>query len=173
MADKGWIKLHRSVLEWEWYKDTTTKIVFLHLLLTALYSDGGYRGDKLKPGQCIIGRKALAKQLGIGEQQVRTALNHLKSTNEITIEPTNKYSIVTIVNWHKYQELSTDSNQQDNHQVNQQLTNNQPTTNQQLTTFKEIRKKEIKNKNYSLPVGKEEINRRSVEILAEIEKGNY
>ena len=103
MTSNGYIKLHRKLLDWGWYKDPNTKAVFLHLLLTANFTESEYMGVKIYPGQTVIGRKALAKTLGMSEKNVRTALNHLKETNEITIKATNKYSIVTIVGWELYQ----------------------------------------------------------------------
>lgn len=103
MASNGYIKLHRKLLDWGWYKDPNTKAVFLHLLLTANFTESEYMGVKIYPGQTVIGRKALAKTLGMSEKNVRTALNHLKATNEVAIKATNKFSIVTIVGWEKYQ----------------------------------------------------------------------
>lgn len=35
----GWIKLHRKLINWEWYQDTNVKVVFLHLLLIANHED--------------------------------------------------------------------------------------------------------------------------------------
>ena len=131
MSMNGFIKLHRKILEWGWYDDPNTKIVFLHLLLTANYAESSYKGIDLKPGQTVTGRKALSEALGISEQEVRTALNHLKSTNEITIKSTNKFSVVTIVNWESYQCVGDEST----NEVTDNLTNNQPTTNQQSTTL--------------------------------------
>lgn len=125
----GYIKLHRKLLEWGWYSDANTFRVFMHLLLTASYEENEFRGHKLKPGQTVIGRKRLAKDLKMSEQSVRTALQHLISTNEITIKSTNKFTIVTIENWGKYQVDMDGINQQISHQANQQSTNNQPTTN--------------------------------------------
>jgi DNA-binding transcriptional regulator YhcF (GntR family) len=141
-------------MEWGWYKDPNTKAVFLHLLLTANFKEGEYKGVPLKPGQTIIGRKALAEQLGISEQCVRTALNRLKSTNEITIKSTNKFSVVTVENWAMYQ---SDESESTNESTNT-LTNNQPTTNQQLTNNqphlkndkKDNKDKNEKNDYYSL-----------------------
>ena len=103
MTGNGYIKLHRKLLNWGWYKDQNTKAVFLHLLLTANYAESEYMGVKIHPGQTVIGRKSLAKTLGMSEKNIRTALNHLKSTNEVAIETTNRFSIVTIVNWEFYQ----------------------------------------------------------------------
>ena len=143
MSMNGFIKLHRKILEWGWYDDPNTKIVFLHLLLTANYSDSCYKGIDLKPGQTVTGRKSLSEALGISEQEVRTALNHLKSTNEITIKSTNKFSVVTIVNWESYQCVAEEST----NEVTDNLTNNQPTTNQQLTNNQPHYKNNKNNKN--------------------------
>lgn len=123
---QGYIKLHRSLLDWEWYNDSVVKDVFLHLLLSANHKDNKYKGIEIKKGQLLTGRLKLASDLNFTEMQIRTALKKLKSTNEITIKTTSKYSIISIKNWDKYQ--------QDNQQDNQQTTNKQPTNNQQITT---------------------------------------
>ena len=41
-TDNGWIKLHRNLLDWEWYSDIKVCRVFLHLLLTANFKDGNW-----------------------------------------------------------------------------------------------------------------------------------
>lgn len=99
----GYIKLHRQLLQWGWYSDANTFRVFMHLLLMANFEEHEYRGIVLKPGQLITGRKKLARDLKLSERSVRTALEHLKTTNEITIKTTNKFSVITIENWGKYQ----------------------------------------------------------------------
>ena len=65
---------------------------------------------------------ALAANTGLSRQQVRTALNKLVLTNEITIKSTNRFSLVTIENWSSYQfENETSTNKSTN-----KSTNNQP-----------------------------------------------
>lgn len=132
----NWVKLFSKFMKWEWYKDINTKCVFIHCLISANWKDGRFEGRVIKRGSFVTGRKKLAEELGMSEQQIRTALNHLISTNEITIATTNKYSVITIVNYEMYQQV--------NQQNNQQLTNNQPTTNQQLTTIEEYKNNRIK-----------------------------
>ena len=121
----GFVKLHRKMIEWGWYSDHVVKDVFLHILMVAAFKPGQYLGHDIKPGQAVIGRKKLAKELGFSEQQVRTALKKLESTGEITLFSTNKFTIVTVENWGFYQGEDFDDNQQ--------VTNNQPTSNQQVT----------------------------------------
>ena len=130
MLQNGFIALHRSLLNWGWHADSATGWLFVNLLLMANWTDSEWQGMTIKRGQLATGRKALAAQTGLSEQTVRTSLNHLKSTGEITITSTNKFSVITIVNYGKFQDVpemltSTSTNS---------LTNDQPATNQQLTT---------------------------------------
>ena len=127
--DSGYIKLHRQMVKWEWYTDAVTKSVFLHLLISATYEPTRYRGIQLQPGDVVTGRKKLAYELGLSEQQVRTALNKLISTNEITKKSTNRFSVISIANWEKYQ----CADRQNNQQSVQSATNKQPASNQQAT----------------------------------------
>lgn len=99
----GWIKLHRRLLEWEWYQDSNTFRVFLHLLLTARYEDGHSLGVPVSRGQVITGRRKLAGELGLSEKEIRTALDKLERTGEIVKKTANKFSIITICNYIEYQ----------------------------------------------------------------------
>ena len=62
--EQGFIKLHRSILKWEWYDDANTMRVFLHLLLNANWEDCRYRGHLVPKGSLVIGRKKIAKEFG-------------------------------------------------------------------------------------------------------------
>lgn len=139
----GFIKLHRKLIAWGWYQDYVVKDVFLHLILNANFKDTPWRDTVLKKGQLIIGSKKLAEDLGFSRQQVRTALNKLKSTNEITIETTNRYSLVTIVNWSDYQS----DDETATNKTTRKATNKQPTDNQQATSKQPQRNKDKKEKN--------------------------
>lgn len=123
----NYIRLFRKITNWEWYSDGNTMRVFLHLLLTANWKDGRYRGHEIPRGSVVIGRKTLAKELKLSEREVRTALEHLKSTNEITTKTTNRFTIVTLVNYDNYQVVVNDSDHQNDQQPDQQSTNNRPT----------------------------------------------
>jgi len=134
--NSGWVKLYRSMTKWGWYDDPNTKVVFLHLLLTANWEDSEYHGHVIHAGQVVFGTISLAKRLNLSRQQVRTALGHLQDTHEITIKSTNRFSIATLENWAKYQG--------DDEEATNEITNNQPTSNQQVTTSKEIKKERNK-----------------------------
>lgn len=123
---EGWISLHRKFLEWEWYDDINTKLLFIHLLLKANHKEKNWKGITIPKGSFLTGRKQLAIETKLTEQQIRTSLKKLKSTNEIAIKTTNLYSLVSINNWDRYQE--------NNQQKTKRVTKKQPTGNQQVTT---------------------------------------
>jgi predicted transcriptional regulator len=129
----GWIYLHKSLLEWEWYDDINVFRLFIHLLLKANYTATKWHGIEIKRGQHPTGRFSLSKETGLSEQQVRTALNKLISTNEITKESTSQYTIITITNYDKYQSS--------NQVPNQRATNEQPTNNHSLIKINKNKKK--------------------------------
>jgi len=141
--NEGWIKLHRKFMTWEWYTDDHMVRLFVHLLLEANHKPQRWRGILIERGQLVTGRFKLSENTGISEQSIRTCLNRLKSTSEITIKSTSKYSIITICNYNKYNLATTEINQQINQQSNQQLTSNQPATNhkQELKNDKNEKKK--------------------------------
>jgi hypothetical protein len=147
----GYIKLYRSVLSWEWFDDANTLKMFVYLLLNARHDEGRWQGKEVHAGQLITGRMALAKNLKMSERSVRTCLERLKSTNEVTIKTTNKYSIITVVNWGKYQVYEDANDQQNDQPADQQATSKRPASDQQTTTNKKGKnvKNGEKNKNTS------------------------
>lgn len=140
MFDNGFIKLNRSMLSWEWYGNPYTTIVFLHILLRANWKDKNWQGKVIKKGQLVTSIRKLAKELNISFQHTRTALANLQKTHEITLEPTNKYSIITVVAWDKYQEYNTDLNTQPNTQTTHNLTHKQHTISEEEKEVKNIKR---------------------------------
>ena len=49
---KGWIKLHRQFLEWEWYDEPNCTRVFLHCLLKANHKDKRYSTTSVAGTSC-------------------------------------------------------------------------------------------------------------------------
>lgn len=125
----GWIKIHRKILDSSVWNNQNVFRVWMWCLLKASHKEYdmlvGGQPIKLKPGQFVFGREKAAKEIGLSVQQARTSLNILKKLKNLTIESTNKFSIITIINWETYQNIENKSNQQNN----QQLTSYQPATN--------------------------------------------
>lgn len=132
----GFVKLDRGILNWEWYSEPCTRGLFIHCILKANWKAGSWKGQPYERGQFITSLSSLADETGYSVQNIKTALKHLISTGELTSKATNKYRIITVCNYDKYQVT--------NKPDNKVLTNNQQTANKQLTTDEEY--KEIKNK---------------------------
>lgn len=133
--NEWFIKLFRSLLEWEWYDDINTKVLFIHLLLKANYKDKNWRWIVIEKWSFITSYWILASEIGLSIMQVRTCLKKLNLTGEITTETTSNYTIVKLNNYEKYNG--------DNTQDNKPITNRQQTNNKQVTTTNNI--KNIKN----------------------------
>lgn len=95
----GYIKLYRDLLSWQWYQNTNVLRLYIHLLLKASFKDFEFEGKPYKAGELITSRKKLAEELSLSEWQILTALDKLKSTGEIAITTTNKFTVITLKNW--------------------------------------------------------------------------
>jgi len=125
---EGWIKIHRKILNWEWFQDDNTFRIFLYLLLTVNHKDKKWKGIMVNKASTISSLNSIKRATGVSYQSIRTSLGRLKSTGEITIKSTNKYSIITICNYDAYQIEESDANKQTNTPINNQSTNNQQQT---------------------------------------------
>lgn len=127
-----YVKISRKILEWEWYKDVNTKVVFFHILLKANWKNGRFQGMEIPRGSFVTSYQSLAEETGLTVMNVRTAIKHLKLTQEITVSQHSKFSVITVKNYDAYQTA--------NKVANNQLTGNQQATNRQLTTIEEGKK---------------------------------
>lgn len=130
----SYIKIDRKILEWEWWPDINTHRLFSYMLLKANWKDARFKGELIPRGSFVSSISKLAEETSLTVNEVRTALKHLKSTNEITSKSCNKYTVFTVNNYNAYQDI--------NEQKNNQITNKSQTINKPLTTIEE--EKEIK-----------------------------
>ena len=140
MQDRGFITLHRKIMDWGWYGEPNTARVFIHLLLCASYNTYEFRGTTIERGQVPFGRKKCARELNISERAVRTAIKHLISTNEVTIKATKQGSLITIVKYAYYQDVKSKSDQACDQVCDHQVTNERPTSDQRVTTTNKVNK---------------------------------
>ena len=127
--NRGYIKLWRKTLDSGLLQNGPAWQLFGYLLLRATHKPyrtivGGVVCE-LVPGEVVFGRSKAAADLGLGEQQIRTALNLLKKMKIATSRSTNKFTVVSLVNWHNYQDEQSAANQQ----TNQPVTSTQPAVN--------------------------------------------
>lgn len=109
MLTGGYIKIHRKIVEWEWYHDAVVSRVFLHLLVTANYEPCRFEGYEIKPGQCVISSKKVADALNISKDSVNRALKKLEKSGELQRFPSAKFTIITLKNYTLYQQSATEA----------------------------------------------------------------
>lgn len=128
MSD-GWLKTYRKLKEWEWYTDSHMVHLFLHLILSAAPEDRMWQGVKIRRGQVIVSRQKLSVETGISEMTIRTCMGHLVESGEIKVESTNRFTVVTVCQYDRYQNVERQTNQPTNQPINQQNSQqiNQPT----------------------------------------------
>ncbi len=124
----GFIKLHRSLLDWEWFNDANAFRLFVYCLIKANYTDTKWRGIDIQRGTFITSIRNLSYGTGLSIQQVRTSIDKLTSTGEITSKPHSKYSVITINNYSYYQGTNT--------QNDTQVTKKEHSSNKEVTTDK-------------------------------------
>lgn len=141
---RGYIKLHRKLLDNEWHDDPITMAVWVYCLLRANFEPVRWRGEIIQPGQFVTSLKNMAKDVGISVRQLRTALNHLKSTRQVTCQATQSATLVTIENWAVYQSAGERATQQATRQAtnDRQTTDKRPTTNKEYIEYKNTKESE-------------------------------
>lgn len=142
----GWIKLHRKL----WDSPTVTRdsdylAVWIYLITHATHKEYKtyFNGAKIvvKPGQLITGRKKIAAITGVSESKIFRILKCFENEQQIEQQTKPSGSVISIVNWDKYQISEQPNEQQMN---NERTTNEQPmNTIQELKELKEL--KEQKN----------------------------
>ena len=118
MAESStWVKIDRNITKWRWYKDANTFRMFVHLILNANIKDADFERITVHRGQFVTSYPHLARDLGISVMSVRTALNHLKLTGEITVKAYPRYSVITVLNYERYQKKQQGKQQAANRQL--------------------------------------------------------
>lgn len=111
MADQGWVKLYRALLEDVVWKLSTSdqRSVLITILLLANHSASQWEwnGEEftVNPGQLVTSLDSLVKKSGrgISIQNVRSSLKRFEKLHFLTNQSTKHGRLITVANWEKYQ----------------------------------------------------------------------
>ena len=126
----GYIRIFRTLKDWEWYTDIPCKVLYLHCLLMANHTTKNWKGEKIERGTFVTSYSNLAADTGLSVQEVRTAIKKLEKTENLTCTSTNKKTVVKVLGYCVYQNENLKSNMH----INIQSTYKQHTSNKQSTT---------------------------------------
>lgn len=104
-----WIKLHRKIVDSLVFHNEKCLKIWLWCLCKAGYTKKtivvGKQKVLLKKGEFVMGGFTAEETLNIARTTIYYWLDFLKREGMVDIKKTNKYTVITILNWDEYQEL--------------------------------------------------------------------
>lgn len=105
MTPTGWVKLHRQIVEWEWYSDINTTRVFLHIVLTANWKAGKFCGIEIPQGSRMTSYETIANETSLTVKQVRLAVEKLKKGTSLVSKRAGSGLLLTVCNYASYNSI--------------------------------------------------------------------
>lgn len=137
MGTGGYVKISRQLLESDMMRDPNTLAVFMYLLLSANYRASDYGGVIIARGEVVTTYPRIALATSLTERQSRTALQKLNRSGRVSVRKYPKYSVVTILNYDKYQNSAVNKSAESQTNDSQSV--------KQMSPSEEIKKEEIYN----------------------------
>ena len=119
MDVKGYITLSRKILDWRWFKKPKTAHIFIYLLLAANFENHDFEDTIIKRGQYACTQERLSAETGLSLKEVRTALDNLKKTGDITIDTSRGYSLITVVEYERFASAATEGQEHGSAKANE------------------------------------------------------
>lgn len=122
MAKGNKFQIDRSIFNWEWWDDHVVVIVWLYLIGHANWKPNRWHGYEIPRGSLVTSIRSLAKNCNLSSRQVRTALEKLEATHNLTRKTTHQFSIITVEKYDNYQLSPAGSDTQNDTQFRQRAT---------------------------------------------------
>jgi len=120
MSKNGWIKWHRKGLDNPLFRDPAGWHLWEYCCLKANHEPHQilFKGEAIvvSRGQFLFGRHQAAQETGISAGSIHRKMKTLQSLRMLSIQTSNKFSIITIQNYDRYQSEIPGSEQQSEHQ---------------------------------------------------------
>lgn len=96
---KAYIMLNQEFVNWKWFRNRNTLIVYLWLLSSANLSTEKVFSETVNRGSVLTNNSTIASECNLTIQNVRTALSNLVKSGDIKREYRNHYQIITITDF--------------------------------------------------------------------------
>ena len=141
-GEGGWIKIHRSIWDNPWMYRPNVFMVWMYILCHVEFQpkDVVFEGKRvtLQPGQGLFRFTEVAELLGIPTPTLYRIVDLLKNEKQIEKQSSPRNTVITVVNWLKYQV--------DEKQNEKQVRNKRETNEKQMRNLPIIKEyKELKN----------------------------
>ena len=108
MKTKGFLAVMREYrANFKWLKVLTVNTLFWCCAYEANPNDDWFDGQLIKRGQFVTSYASLSEKTGLSLSEVRTALQKLIDTHYLAKRVTNKYTIITVIDYDMMQPDST------------------------------------------------------------------
>ena len=129
-GNDGWVKIYRSLIENPKFTRSSRLALWVYILLSVNHTQKKtfFNGKEitLNPGQGLFSTPDLARKLCLSVSVIRRSLDWFESEQQIEQQKTSHGTVITVVNWDKYQKSEQPNEQQVN---NQRTTSEQPVNN--------------------------------------------
>lgn len=144
----GFIKIHRSIFD-NWVADEPEALaVWVRILSEANFkaTKKKFNGSliEVQRGQLIFGLNAFSDRSGVSVMKLRRIISELESDGMINRQKTNRYSLITVVSYDSYQDVTIQQQA-----INNPLTDKQHADNTRITTLEEVKKETSEENNPS------------------------
>lgn len=99
----GHIKIHRKIMDWEWWDDLPVFKLWITILLLANWEDKEWQGKRIPRGSFWTSYANLAKASKLSYKQVRTALCKLERAGDVAVKRAHDGTLITVVKYEDYQ----------------------------------------------------------------------
>jgi DNA-binding Lrp family transcriptional regulator len=122
MPNKGFIVLDRAMSDWQWWDNVNGLGLWIHILIDANWKDGWFMGNKVPRGSFATSIKRLAEETDMSEKTVRNWLKKFENAGQISVKGANKFTLITVINYAKYQDMPIEKGEQITEQITDQVT---------------------------------------------------
>ena len=151
--NNGFVKLPRTILEWEWYDHPDVFRIYIHLLIKVNYAPARWRGMDILEGEHITSTAKLSEELNMSEFKVRESLSKLEKTGFLKKTTTNKFTKLKLLQYGadvnntdlKIKQNAVQTSDKVQTDQNQTTTNKNNKENKEVEERKEVFKNEILN----------------------------
>lgn len=103
MLKNGWVKIFRSLQDWQWWSDEKMVKFFIYLLINANIEDKYINGILVPRGTLMTSYSKLSRECNFTIKQLRGMLDKLVRTGEVAKQTYPKFTIITVNNYSQYQ----------------------------------------------------------------------
>lgn len=147
----GWIKLQRDIMDHWIAQDNEYLAVWVRMLAEANFNDRKtvINGAlvEVKRGQLVFGLDSYSEKTGVSVRRLRKLLELLESDRMIDRQKSNKFSLISIVNYAKHQDddrqKAGESQASDKHKSGEGQAEGSTIISKELKEGKELKKKDL------------------------------